>query len=333
MNGKVPFTTVPVRLHKGNALLAAGRATRMGVPKLLLPYSADESLLTHSVAALCRGGEGRVAVILGHQAVLLREALRGAAEAGLLAVDEVHCLYNAQYRQGLATSLGVALSWAEAQRFDGLLLLAADQPFVGARQLQQLWAAFDQRPLAIHAVAAACGGQLRNPAIVDATLFAPLSASEGDRGARPFLEAHADQVMPVEWGEGPWFEDIDEWSAYVRAVRRSGWEVAPPAVTWLSAPPLSWLRQADRCAHADPAPRLAAGMLLVAVPKAEPGAAETLYGVRLSAMGQRLQALPETVDLLQQGVETLLVSPVQTAAEKVAFVRAAACWALSLSIG
>ncbi|MBE3556384.1 MAG: nucleotidyltransferase family protein [Firmicutes bacterium] len=324
---------MPALLRKGNALLAAGRATRMGVPKLLLPYTADQSLLTHAVATLSRCGEGSVAVILGHQAALFREALRGAAKDGLFAANEVHCLYNAQYWQGLATSLGVAVSWAEAQQFDGLLLLAADQPFVEVHQLRQLWAVFEKRPSGIHAVAAACGGQLRNPAVVDATFFAPLSASEGDRGARPFLEAHADQVIPVEWGEGPWFEDIDAWPAYVQSVRRGGWGGKPPEVTWLSAPPLSWLRQADRCVHADPAPRLAPGTLLVAVPKAWPIAAETLYGVRLPAMAQRVQALPETRELLQQGVDTLLFSAAQTAAEKLAFVRAAACWALSLQIG
>jgi CTP:molybdopterin cytidylyltransferase MocA len=63
-----------MRLH--GLLLAAGGASRMGAPKLLLP--APEGTLLRRMALLLRQSvPGEVVVVLGHEPLLHRRALEG----------------------------------------------------------------------------------------------------------------------------------------------------------------------------------------------------------------------------------------------------------------
>src|SRR5258706_10124052 len=55
-------------------VLAAGRSTRMGAHKLLLPLG-DRPLVSYAVAAACASRAAPVVVVLGHDAEAVRAAL------------------------------------------------------------------------------------------------------------------------------------------------------------------------------------------------------------------------------------------------------------------
>ena len=108
-------------------LLAAGESTRMGDLKALLTWG-DTSLLEHQVAALASAGVTQTIVVLGYGSDRLESLLKDRAG--------IRCVYNADYRQGKATSVraGVRalMSGQQGPRGgtydDAILVLNVDQP-------------------------------------------------------------------------------------------------------------------------------------------------------------------------------------------------------------
>lgn len=99
--------------------------------KLLLPFPDDgHPVLLASVEAALASGMGPVAVVLP-------TGEPGRALAGALPDLEIEKLPNPDARQGLSTSVRVALEWARRRGLP-LVLLLADEPGVRADAIQAL---------------------------------------------------------------------------------------------------------------------------------------------------------------------------------------------------
>ncbi|MBX5465214.1 MAG: NTP transferase domain-containing protein [Clostridia bacterium] len=203
------------------AVLAAGLSRRMGRPKPLLAAGPGQTLLSRALEA-ASVVDGRLWVVLGAAAGAVREeAERWARLRGQQ--ERLRCLYNPRYADGLGSSVAAAArAVTECGAPEGLLLLVADQPALGAAQVERLVRTFAARVEAV-AVAAAEAGELRNPVIFAGELLAELRALEGEAGGRQLLARHRGRVLPVELGRGPWFRDVDEPETYARLVEEMGW--------------------------------------------------------------------------------------------------------------
>lgn len=176
-------------------VLAAGRSTRMGTNKLLLPVGG-ESLVRRAVRAAIEGGLDPVVVVLGH------EAARVAVELGGLSCLAIA---NPRHALGLATSLdaGVAALPGDAS---AAAVLLADMPGVTAPMIRAL---LDVRRLTgAPAVAARYGGVVAPPVVYDAVLFPELRGAEGEGRGREVLSRHAGEVAFVEFPESA-LADVD----------------------------------------------------------------------------------------------------------------------------
>jgi molybdenum cofactor cytidylyltransferase len=109
-------------------------------------------------------------------------------------------LDNPDFAQGLSTSLRVGLN-ALPSDLDAVLIMLADMPLITARDIDQMFAAFDQEE-GRKIVVATANGKRGNPVLFDMSYRAELCAIEGDKGARQLIIAHGAEVVEVEIGRG-----------------------------------------------------------------------------------------------------------------------------------
>jgi molybdenum cofactor cytidylyltransferase len=199
-------------------VLAAGRSTRLGLPKALLPAGAGETLLSRAVAVASASVDGPVIPVIG-----------GDADLGLVELERINhplqrplqAVVNPRHAEGLSTSLQAGLRAAGTA--DGVLVLLADQPGVEEAQVSRLVERFRSRPAPLEAVAASQGSEQRTPVVLGRALFVAVARLTGDEGARRILRSRPDQVLRIDWGHGPWEIDIDTWEDYASFARRCGW--------------------------------------------------------------------------------------------------------------
>ncbi len=303
-----------------NALiLAAGRASRMGVPKVLLPAGRGYTLLSRVLATALASVDGQVIVVLGRNAELCRAEIERYLGNYPQHQPRVVPTENPHYAEGLSTSLRCGVK--EVLRLEpasGLMVLLADQLAFDEARARDLIRAFRERHPGTVAVAAAENGEQRNPVVLSADLLPELLKVEGDRGARGVLKRYAQSVQRLELGSGPWFTDTDDWATYVRLMRECGWleEVSVPE--FAGEVPAELIETIEAALKREPRPFLAPEVLLVGV---EDGAVQ-------GTMRLKQPALQTSAG---QGVKTVIVGNGTSSRAYLDLLRRAALWTLGRS--
>ncbi len=191
----------------GAVVLAAGGSTRMGTPKQLLTIQGVP-LLVRAVEAALASRAWPVAVVLGHQAELMRP---------LLLRSPVQVVENPRWSEGMGSSIGAGIDNLDkfSSSLDGGLIILADQPQISALTIDTLGTAFAGRA---HIVAARYGGTIGAPVIFGRSFFAELLALSSQEGAHRVLSANSAAVTAVDVPEGA--VDLDtpeEYESFIQA--------------------------------------------------------------------------------------------------------------------
>lgn len=192
-------------------ILAAGRSSRMGRTKALLPAGRDETFLTLLVRALRHGGADHIIVIGRPEADDLRTA-----------VDTLDCgaqfVVNPQPDRGQLSSLIAGLEVADVAGTRGVLVMPVDMPLVRADTVARVIATFDASRAPI--VRATVGGRHGHPVLFALSVFDELRRADPAVGAKVVLRAHADVIVNVEVEDQGAIEDVDAPEDYVRMFGR-----------------------------------------------------------------------------------------------------------------
>ncbi|MGZ3663261.1 MAG: nucleotidyltransferase family protein [Ktedonobacterales bacterium] len=197
-------------------VLAAGRSSRMGEHKLLLPLGG-RPLVTYAVDAACRSSADAVIVVVGHNASDVTAALAGM---------RCRTIVNESYADGMATSLRAGIA-ALSSDVAGALVILADQPLVTSTMVNLILAAAIREPQAIHA--ASYNGKRGNPVYFPRRLFGELLKVSGDEGGRSVIARHSGVVRLVALPCKDAALDVDTPGEYERLV--AGWEDYSPGAT------------------------------------------------------------------------------------------------------
>jgi molybdenum cofactor cytidylyltransferase len=165
-------------------VLAAGRATRMGEPKVLLSLGGA-TILSHVLRAAKSSRCDAVLVVAGSDAeAVSREAVSLGARAVL----------NPRYVEGMATSLAAGVA-ALPPECEAAVVLLGDQPRVTAAAIDRLIEAHrtSGKPMVLSRYGEVTGA----PALIARSLFAEVQALRGDMGARGLAARHPGQVADV----------------------------------------------------------------------------------------------------------------------------------------
>ena len=185
-------------------VLGAGRSSRFGSPKQLLPFG-DTTLLGQVVKNANASSLDRIIVVLGRASGELRETLDfGRAEV----------VENTAYGTGCASSL---LAGLDSSRDDceAIFLLLGDQPGVLPEFIDHALSEWrGERPWA-----AVCSymGRLGHPFVFSREAFGDLRGLHGDKAVWKLIEAYPDRVREIEIDAGlP--PDVDTPEDYDRAL-------------------------------------------------------------------------------------------------------------------
>ena len=178
-------------------VLAAGKSSRMGSNKLLIELNG-KPLLRHSVEALKASSVNEIIVVTGNEPERVKMALERL---------EVKFVHNANFAEGLSTSLKSGLAAATAET-DAVLVCLGDMPLVDAQTIDRLVAAFnvaEHRTICVPTFE----GKRGNPVLWGRQHFIAIEGIEGDQGGRLLLDALSDEVVEVQVRTQAVLVDVD----------------------------------------------------------------------------------------------------------------------------
>lgn len=198
----------PAEIGIGIVLLAAGRASRMGIdgPHKLLAEFSGKPLVRRVAETALAAGPAQLIAVTGHRTQEIEAALTG------LALETVH---NPGFAVGMASSLVTGLSAEGMMERDGLMVLLADMPGVTTGDLTALIDAFRaaQGQAIVRAVS---NGKRGNPVILPRATYAEILKLQGDIGARHIIETSGLAVIDIEIGAAAHL-DVDTPEAVIAA--------------------------------------------------------------------------------------------------------------------
>lgn len=190
----------------GAIVLAAGLSTRMGQPKMLLPWG-EETIIRHVCKEIVVSGAHHVVVVTGAE----REAVERAV-AGL----PVETVFNPDYTEGeMLSSLQVGLRTLKGIA-DACLIVLGDQPQSEHEVTAGVIRAYFEGRGGI--IAPSYQMQRGHPVLVDNKFWPELLALPSDGAPRDVVRAHEDAIYHLIVDTPSVLRDVDTPEDYGRAV-------------------------------------------------------------------------------------------------------------------
>ncbi|MDQ6479177.1 nucleotidyltransferase family protein [Dyadobacter sp. LHD-138] len=172
-------------------ILAAGKSSRLGQPKQLLPFKG-KSLLIH-VVQIAKQVSENVFVIIGSDKKKMEAEIKNEA------VDTV---FNEAWEEGMASSIrcGLLRATEKIQDLGSVIFMVCDQPFVTTGLLQNLVQEKERSGKAI--VASAYAEIAGTPVLFDKSVWPELMELQGDIGARKIIVKNKERVATIDFPLG-----------------------------------------------------------------------------------------------------------------------------------
>jgi CTP:molybdopterin cytidylyltransferase MocA len=191
-------------------VLAAGKSTRMGRTKALLPLGG-ETFVSRIVATFRSAGVEDVVVVVGHDAERVAEAL-----GGMDAPPRV--IVNPDYETGQLSSILAGLRAVDRPGVTAMLMTLVDVPLVSADTVRAVLLRY--RSTSAPVVRPVNGDRHGHPVLLNRTLFSLIRGADPAAGAKPIVRAHASTEGDVEVSDEGAFTDIDTPDEYASATAR-----------------------------------------------------------------------------------------------------------------
>ena len=188
-------------------VLAAGRSSRMGRPKALLPFSDGDTFLSRVVGTFLAAGIDDVVVVVGHDA---DEVMSELVRSGLAA----RFVLNRDYAQGQLSSILAGLRAIDRPGVAAMLLTLVDVPLVSPATVRSVVEHYRRTRAAV--VRPTSGGRHGHPVLIDRSLFDALRVADPAEGAKPVVRAHATALGDVPVQDEGAFRDVDTVEEYER---------------------------------------------------------------------------------------------------------------------
>ncbi len=190
-------------------VLAAGGSTRMGRPKVLLPWHKGQNVLEHQLSVL-KELKLPIHVVLGSH---YEEITSNTDLAG------ISILRNTSWEKGQGSSVasGVAFICDAHSSTSGILISLVDQPLIDVHHYQKLVSAFQMDSSCIIA-SSNQAIPFSAPAVFPKIHFPELLKLNGAIGAKRIIKSNQSNLRLIDGGG--MLEDIDTFEGYERVLGR-----------------------------------------------------------------------------------------------------------------
>jgi CTP:molybdopterin cytidylyltransferase MocA len=188
-------------------VLAAGKSTRMGRTKALLPLGG-ETFVSRILRTFRSAGVEEVVVVVGHDAERVSDVL-GRMDAA------PRVIVNPDYESGQLSSILAGLRAVDRPGVHAMLLTLVDVPLVAADTVRAVLSRY--RTSSAPVVRPVNGNRHGHPVLLDRRLFGLLRGAAPAAGAKPIVRAHASALGDVEVSDEGAFTDIDTPEEYAAA--------------------------------------------------------------------------------------------------------------------
>jgi len=191
-----------VSVFASGLVLAAGTASRLGVPKQLLPWRGT-TLLEWVVRQAENSPLDEVIVIVGHESAAIRDKV---------SFERARIVEAPGFHEGCSASIRAGLEQVSASA-EAAVLILGDQPGIETAALAAVIEGYriSQSPV----VRISYRGQPGHPVLLSRKIFAEVQALHGDKGVWKLLEAHPQWVREIEM-DLPSPADINRWEDYTK---------------------------------------------------------------------------------------------------------------------
>jgi molybdenum cofactor cytidylyltransferase len=191
-------------------VLAAGKSSRMGRTKALLPLGG-ETFVSRVVRTFRSAGVDDVVVVVGHDAELVSDALSRLDLAPRV-------ILNTDYESGQLSSILAGLRAVDRPGVAAMLMTLVDVPLVSAETVRAVLIRY--RSTSAPVVRPVNGDRHGHPVLIDRRLFGQFRGADSASGVKPIVRAHASAVGDVEVFDEGAFTDIDTPEDYAAVADR-----------------------------------------------------------------------------------------------------------------
>jgi molybdenum cofactor cytidylyltransferase len=195
-------------------LLAAGRSSRMGAFKPLLPFG-DKSVVEACVDNLRKGGVGTTVVVIGQSGDRVRERLKGVP---------VRFAVNAEAESEMGVSVARGVEQIP-HGVEAVFIALVDQPAVPPEVISLLIE--ERRRSSARLVQPEYEGRGGHPVLIDLSFRQELLSLDPQHGLRGLFENHREEVLRVRIRSPFVARDMDTWDDY-RALYLEVFGIEPP---------------------------------------------------------------------------------------------------------
>jgi molybdenum cofactor cytidylyltransferase len=177
---------MPISTHRIAAVvLAAGTSSRMGKPKLLMPWK-DHTIIEETVDQVLEAGYDSVVVVLGEFWEQVQETLGDR---------DVKIARNLNYRAGMSGSMKAGVAFVDAQT-TAFAIVLGDQPQIEAKTHKLVMAAYRKKKKGI--CAPVYEGAYGHPVIFSMDYRTKIFGLQGDQGGAGVIASNASDVGTLE---------------------------------------------------------------------------------------------------------------------------------------
>ena len=180
-------------------LLAAGRSSRMGTFKPLLPFG-ETTVIRSCISKLRDGGVQNIVVVVGHRADDVKNSLDDLS---------VNFALNPDLESGMSASIACAVKESPNET-RAVLIALGDQPALPAKVVR---AVLNEWSLGSKLVKPTFEGRGGHPVLIDLQFRSEL-INLGPGGLRAFFEGNRDQLRTIAVDSPLIARDIDTWDDY-----------------------------------------------------------------------------------------------------------------------
>ena len=188
-------------------VLAAGRSSRMGLQKLLLPF-AGKTVITHIVDQLLAGDLGKIYVVVGHEPDRITEQLSDRP---------VSIVINPNVDAGMLSSVRCGVK-ALSPDCDAALIALGDQPGITSKLVDDMVRSFNKTNKGI--LVPFHDGTRGHPILVAKHYQTEILTQYDDIGLRGLLHAHPDDIFELCVSTSSVLFDMDYPEDYLRELSK-----------------------------------------------------------------------------------------------------------------